>query len=111
MKCSSITFQSNSLISTTLSEIKLNSYWVTGFADAESSFIINISKNKEYNLGWQVKAIFQIELHNRDLPLLLKIQQFFQVGKIQTRSNRNSSIYTVTALKESELKLFYSSFY
>lgn len=44
--------------------------------------------------------IFQIELHNKDLPLLYKIQQFFTVGFIRSQSNRNSSIFTITGLND-----------
>ena len=56
---------------------KLNPYFVTGLADAESSFIVSIQKNERYKIGWRVLAAFQIGLHERDLALLLQLQEFF----------------------------------
>jgi hypothetical protein len=55
---------------------KLNPWFMTGFIDAEGSFIVSIEKNKELKLGWRVRSIFSICLHLRDLPLLLQIQEF-----------------------------------
>lgn len=55
----------------------LNPWWITGFYDGESSFIVSIFKNKEYILGYQVQAIYTICLHTKDLILLNKIQSFF----------------------------------
>lgn len=36
----------------------LNPWWVTGFSDGESSFIVTIYKNKEYKCGYQVQAMY-----------------------------------------------------
>jgi hypothetical protein len=79
---------------------KLNPNWVTGFTDAEGCFSILYTKNKNNRFGWQAKPAFQIELHNKDLALLHQIKQFFQVGIIHTRNNRNLSIYQVTSIKD-----------
>ena len=57
--------------------VQLNPYWVTGFTDAEGTFTIGLDKVKKRKLGWRIQSKFQICLHVRDLPLLLKIQQFF----------------------------------
>jgi hypothetical protein len=65
------------------SDKKLNPYFVTGFADGESCFMINVSKDSKNNTGYLVKVTFQIYLHSRDLPLLEEIQNFFNgVGNI-----------------------------
>src|SRR5579859_6514181 len=37
----------------------LHPFFVTGFADGESSFSILISEYKKIKIGWQVKAEFQ----------------------------------------------------
>ena len=42
-------------------EFKLNPYWVTGFADAESSFGVVVSKNKQLKIGWNVGISFSIQ--------------------------------------------------
>ena len=55
----------------------LNPYFITGLADAESSFMINIVLNNKYKTGWYITPYFSIELHNKDLLLLKEIQAFF----------------------------------
>ena len=72
---------------------KLCPYWITGFADAESSFSIRIMKNKERKTNWRVLPIFSIELHKRDVLLLKQIQTFFGVGNIY--EHRFNMVYSV----------------
>ena len=52
-------------------------WWVTGFSDGESSFVVSIFKNKEYKLGYQIQARFYIALHPNDILLLHNLQSFF----------------------------------
>ena len=87
-------------MTTSLSKENLNPWWVTGLSDAESSFIVNIFKNKEYICNWQVQPIYSIELHIKDLSLLYKIKQFFGVGRIKLRKNKSSAIYYVASLND-----------
>jgi len=78
-------------------------WWITGFADAESSFTINISKSIKSKLGWTVQPNLAIELHEKDLILLESIKSFFSVGTIRLRKKNNkikSIIYSVRSLKE-----------
>lgn len=44
--------------------------------------------------------IFKIELHYRDLPLLERIQAFFDVGNITESKTRDSVAFAVTSVKE-----------
>lgn len=66
---------------------KLCPYWVSGFSDAESSFSIRITKDKNRKTGWRVLPIFTIELDNRDILLLKRIWTFFNVGSFTERKN------------------------
>lgn len=59
-----------------MKNLKLNPYFITGFADGESCFYIRIIKNQN------VELVFQISLHQKDRALLELIQLFFGVGKI-----------------------------
>jgi hypothetical protein len=52
---------------------KLNPWFISGFTDAEASFIIKIAQTTS-RLGWSVKPAYVIHLHKRDLELLKKIQ-------------------------------------
>lgn len=51
---------------------QLNPYYVTGFSDGESSFIIQLPKGNSGN--YQVQPKFSIELHKKDILLLKRIQ-------------------------------------
>jgi hypothetical protein len=78
---------------------KLNPWFVTGFADAESTFTIIIDKNIKRTAGWRVQAKFQIGLNDRDLDLLLQIQQYFGgIGSIG--KSRNIAFYSVSSVKD-----------
>ena len=71
----------------------LNPNWVTGFSDAESCFGIRIRKNPYLNIGWEIIPYFSINLHTKDLSILLGIKEFFRVGNIS--STKESVIYQV----------------
>jgi len=79
---------------------KLNPLWFTGFADGESCFHVRISKSNGLKINYQVQASFQIEIHQKDIVLLEKIQSFFGVGSIRTSNTRDSVMYYVSSVKE-----------
>lgn len=79
---------------------KLSPYWITGFADAESSFSLRASKIKYRKTGWRILPIFSVELHQRDLELLKQIHFFFGVGTIYSRKNRHSAVYYVQSFAD-----------
>lgn len=74
--------------------------WVTGFADAESTFSIRISKDKSRLLGIKILPIFSIELHIRDIYVLERIKSFFNVGSVtvRERDGRKYAIYSVQSI-------------
>jgi hypothetical protein len=79
----------------------LNPFYVTGFSDAESTFVVSIVKRSYMKTGWSVAPIFKIELHKKDLSLLNQIKSFFEdVGNITLHKTRNSASYTVSSIKE-----------
>nr|YP_009568431.1 LAGLIDADG endonuclease [Drechslerella brochopaga]QBL02513.1 LAGLIDADG endonuclease [Drechslerella brochopaga] len=81
---------------------KLNPWFVTGFSDAECSFIIRIRKNLKYKTDWSIELRFQIGLHKKDKLLLEKLQSYFGVGliKIQTK---DSLQFIVQSIKDLEI--------
>lgn len=80
---------------------KFNPWFISGFSDGESCFSIYIGNSKSNITGWSIKIIFQIQLHSKDLPLLLEIQSFFNgVGIINKESNRNMVNYRVTKIDD-----------
>lgn len=81
-------------------ENELNPNYVTGYSDAESSFIISIYEKKSCTTGWQIQPVFAIHTHIQDIDLLKKIQSFFKVGVIVESPKTNSARYTVSSIKE-----------
>ena len=60
----------------------INPWWVTGFTEGKGCFSITITRNNEMKIGFRVKLIFAIGLHERDKVLLEQIKNFFKVGSI-----------------------------
>lgn len=76
----------------------LNPYYLTGFVDGEGCFSLSIFKDDRNLTGWQVKPIFSISLHNKDIKLLEAVQRTFQTGKIY-KHGVDSMQYRVSSLK------------
>ena len=76
----------------------LHPRFVTGFSDAESNFLVVITKSNTMKLGWTVQLCFQIGLHKKDLDLLKKIKSVFGVGEIYNKSE--SCNYMVRSLAD-----------
>lgn len=76
----------------------LNPYYITGFVDAEGCFTTSIFKDSRMLLKWQVKPIFKITVHNKDINILEALQRTWGVGKIYKHSD-NASVYRVSSLK------------
>lgn len=77
-----------------ISEEPLNPYWVSGFSEGESSFIVSIRSSN------QIQSLFSILLNERELPLLIKIQAFFKVGNINKNPTNNAVQYSISAISE-----------
>ena len=72
---------------------------VTGFTDAEGSFIISVTKSSTNRLGWSTQPYFKISLHKKDLPILKKYKSYFKdAGKIEiTGKGRDSLSYVISS--------------
>lgn len=78
--------------------INLNPNWITGFADGESTFGINVSKNSTHKLGYQVRVWFAISQDQRDVEVLKSLKNYFNVGSIYKDSGeRTVWIYKVSS--------------
>ena len=73
-------------------------WFVTGYADAEGTFVISIQKSSTTRLGWQVKLIFEIGAANNlaNRKLLESFKDFFGGGRVSLGGNQ--LYYTVTDL-------------
>jgi len=74
----------------------INPWFITGFTDAEGSFMVHLEKNQD---KWRVRPRFQIKLDRRDLSLLIEIKAYFNhIGSINI-SNKEC-VYKVRSLNE-----------
>ena len=81
----------------------IDSWFVTGFADAESCFTFSVGlcpRNNKMKAGWQVNQSFQITLHQKDKALLELIKSNFgNIGYI-TSEIKDSLQYQISSLKD-----------
>ena len=85
------------------SDLIIDPYFLTGFSDAESSFVLSITKSNNVKSGWVIKPRFQIHLHKKDLFVLEAIKNFLGVGKIYFSGD--SVEYRVFSIKELKVVL------
>ena len=55
---------------------QVDPWFITGFADAEGSYVLSITKSNELKSGWIIKPRFQISLHKKDLFILEAIKKY-----------------------------------
>nr|YP_008816007.1 putative LAGLIDADG homing endonuclease [Closterium baillyanum]AGZ90273.1 putative LAGLIDADG homing endonuclease [Closterium baillyanum] len=70
--------------------------WLAGIIDGDGNF--DIQKGAKQSL--------RIKLHNRDIRILTRIQNFLHIGKIRSVKNKPHSIYIVSK-REDLLKIIY----
>lgn len=79
---------------------KLHPQYVTGFSDAEGSFGIKIRKNSKLLTGWEVKPVFAIRLHRKDIMLIQQLQSYFGVGSIFISNSDESATLSVRSTED-----------
>lgn len=67
---------------------KLNKWFITGFSDAESSFIILVQPRSDSKTKWRIKANFSISLNKKDIEILEDIKYSLGVGRIYTSGTK-----------------------
>jgi len=67
---------------------KLNKWFITGFSDAESSFIILVQPRSDSKTKWRIKANFSICLNKKDIEILEDIKYSLGVGQIYTSGTK-----------------------
>ena len=90
-------------LSATASKIKLNPWWITGFVDGDGCFIMNIYKNLRLKTGWYVQLFLFISLHSKDKALLEQIKNFFGVGRIIYKENKNVARLLVSSIEDPKI--------
>jgi hypothetical protein len=76
--------------------------FLTGFTDAEGSFVLSITKSDNVKSGWVIKPRFSIGLHKKDRFILEAIKNYLGVGEIYTQGI-DSVQYRVFSIKDLQL--------
>ena len=88
-------------VKNSFASVPLDPFWVTAFVDGEGSFHVSVIKNKDSKHGWRVQQEFSIELHIRDVNILILIKKELTVGKIYKIVT--SVVLRVYSIKELEI--------
>lgn len=61
----------------------IDPWFISGFSDAESAFVLKLKRNPQCRSGWHINPSFDIGLHIKDLYLLKEIHGYFKgIGNI-----------------------------
>ena len=63
--------------------MKLDAQWIVGFVDGEGCFHVEINKNSEMKVGYQILPEFTIVQHERDVQLLHALKSYFGCGVVR----------------------------
>lgn len=69
------------------SQKDISNSWLAGFTSAEGCFSVKAIKSKAYKAGYNVKLVFQLTQHERDISLMEAIIKKLGCGRIIIRSN------------------------
>ena len=89
----------NRSFSTLSTQTKMNPWFLTGFSDAEASFIISIYRDEKSKTGWRVTPNFSIHIHIKDIALLESIRDTLGVGKVRKNSS-STAVFRVDNIQE-----------
>lgn len=82
-------------------KVKLDPQFLTGFIDAEGTFIVPIRPKGDLKYRWEVLSEFKLGLHIKDLPLLEAIKAHLGgIGNINVSKAKKVAIYRIGTLKE-----------
>ena len=92
-------------ISTNDNTFNTSPWFVTGFTDAEGSFITKISKSDKYRTGWKVEPLFSIGLHVKDKSILEAIQIYLGGIGVIMKLREDSVLFAVSSKKDLQVVL------
>lgn len=79
--------------------VKLNPFYITGFAEGEGSFYIGILSRK-MNTGWEVRPSFSLAQNEKDKDLIYSLTDFFGCGFVRPSKRDRMIKYEVRCLKD-----------
>jgi len=88
----------------------LNPWWISGFIDAEGSFMLTFWENSKVKLGWTAQPSFSIRLHKKDKSILEAIRDTIGIGSIHDGSE-DAVVYKISSIKDLEVLINYLNKY
>lgn len=79
---------------------KLNLWFITGLADAESSFVVNIIKDNTRSTKYNTQVSFELNLNKKDKVLLENIKYTLGVGNIYYNSYDKTYKFKVSNIND-----------
>jgi hypothetical protein len=67
------------------SVLPLNGHWVSGFITADGSFTLGYTEDSDRRFNAKLIPMFKVTQHNKDLLILERIKNVFNVGTIYTK--------------------------
>jgi len=84
--------------------MKLNPFYITGFAEGEGSFYIGILSRK-MNTGWEVRPSFSLAQNEKDKDLVYSLIDFFGCGYVRPSKRDRMIKYEVRSMKDLQNKI------
>lgn len=76
----------------------ITNFWVSGFTQADGSFVVGFEKRKEGLMPYRPRPMFVLSQHKREENLFNVLHKFLNVGKVQM--SRDEVILRVSSLEE-----------
>nr|YP_009517164.1 LAGLIDADG homing endonuclease [Blastosporella zonata]YP_009517209.1 LAGLIDADG homing endonuclease [Blastosporella zonata]AYE93084.1 LAGLIDADG homing endonuclease [Blastosporella zonata]AYE93085.1 LAGLIDADG homing endonuclease [Blastosporella zonata] len=89
----------NRSFSTLSTQNTIDPWFITGFSDAEASFIISIYRDDKSKTGWRITPNLSIHIHIKDFAILESIRNSLGVGKVRKNSS-STAVFRVDNLQE-----------
>jgi len=74
--------------------------WFAGIIDGDGNFDIRRPEARNSNNKQRVLKQIRIKLHNRDIKILTRIQNYLHIGRIRADKNKPYSIYVVSTKED-----------
>lgn len=72
--------------------MKLTADWVCGYVEGEGTFAISLENNENMKMGAQVRLVFKITQHVKNIQVLYAVKKYFGIGQVKPQ-NKNKTVW------------------
>nr|AAG61150.1 putative site-specific DNA endonuclease [Monomastix sp. M722] len=80
--------------------MKLTPDWICGFVEGEGTFAISLEKNENMKMKMQVRLIFKITQHIKNVQVLYAIKKYFGIGQVKPQNKNDIWEYRVSNFEQ-----------